>query len=73
MKNRAGAHRVRKWGAWAAIRPTTPIGGCGSGQKASRMTSFSAQISPSQTPKLFTIPQDRMSHPLIEQTIEHAS
>ena len=36
--------------------------GCTPGQRASEMTSFSAQGSKSQTPELFTIPQDQMSH-----------
>jgi cobalt-zinc-cadmium efflux system membrane fusion protein len=36
--------------------------GCTSGQRANDMTSFSAQGSKSQTPELFTIPQDQMSH-----------
>ena len=36
--------------------------GCSPGQRASEMTSFSAQEAKSQTPELFTIPQDQMSH-----------
>jgi cobalt-zinc-cadmium efflux system membrane fusion protein len=36
--------------------------GCRSGESTSQMTSFSAQGSKSQTPELFTIPQDQMSH-----------
>ena len=41
-----------------------PLTGCSSGEggRASRMTSFSAQSAKSQTPELFTIPQDQMSH-----------
>ena len=35
---------------------------CGGGEKANQMTSFSSQGSKSQTPELFTIPQDQMSH-----------
>jgi membrane fusion protein, heavy metal efflux system len=36
---------------------------CNSGrQRASRMTSFSANSSPSSVPQLFTIPEDQMSH-----------
>jgi cobalt-zinc-cadmium efflux system membrane fusion protein len=38
------------------------ITGCHSGERASQMTSFSEQASKSQTPALFTIPQDQMSH-----------
>jgi cobalt-zinc-cadmium efflux system membrane fusion protein len=36
--------------------------GCTPGQRASEMTSFSAQGNRAQTPELFTIPQDQMSH-----------
>ena len=41
-----------------------PLTGCGSGEggRASQMTSFSAQSAKSQTPELFTIRQDQMSH-----------
>ena len=38
------------------------IAGCGSSEQASRMTSYSAQGTKSQTPELFTVPQDQMSH-----------
>jgi membrane fusion protein, heavy metal efflux system len=40
------------------------LAGCSSGQRqsASQMTSFSQQGSKSETPQLFTIPQEQMSH-----------
>jgi cobalt-zinc-cadmium efflux system membrane fusion protein len=40
------------------------LSGCrsGEGERASQMTSFSAQSARSQTPELFTVPQDQMSH-----------
>ena len=49
--------------AWPAI-PLAAIlvlAGC-HGQNASRMTSFSSRASTSATPRLFTIPEDQMSH-----------
>jgi cobalt-zinc-cadmium efflux system membrane fusion protein len=38
------------------------MGGCGSGESASNMTSFTANATKSETPELFTIPADQMSH-----------
>ncbi|HUJ32947.1 MAG TPA: efflux RND transporter periplasmic adaptor subunit [Candidatus Acidoferrum sp.] len=38
------------------------LAACGGGQSASQMTSFSANATKSETPQLFTIPQDQMSH-----------
>ena len=49
-----------KWGIYAALGAVVAIVGCTSGQRASQMTSYSAQAA--QTPELFTIPQNQMSH-----------
>ncbi|HLV95920.1 MAG TPA: efflux RND transporter periplasmic adaptor subunit [Candidatus Acidoferrales bacterium] len=38
------------------------LSGCGSGNNATSMTSFSAKGNPSDTPALFSIPADQMSH-----------
>jgi cobalt-zinc-cadmium efflux system membrane fusion protein len=38
------------------------LGGCGGGENAGNMTSFSANATKSETPELFTIPADQMSH-----------
>lgn len=38
------------------------LSGCGSGDNATSMTSFSAKGNPSDTPALFSIPADQMSH-----------
>ena len=38
------------------------LAGCGSDRRESDMTSFSSQESKSETPQLFTIPPDQMSH-----------
>lgn len=53
---------TRKWEVCAALAAAVAIGGCTPGQRASEMTSFSAQEAKSQTPELFTIPQEQMSH-----------
>jgi cobalt-zinc-cadmium efflux system membrane fusion protein len=49
-----------------AIAATLLLGlagtGCSSGERAGQMTSFSTQEAKSQTPELFTIPQDQMLH-----------
>jgi len=39
------------------------LGGCGgSSEKASQMTSYSANATPSEKPQLFTVPQEQMGH-----------
>ncbi len=38
------------------------LAGCSSDERANQMTSFSAKESKSETPELFTIPQNQMSH-----------
>jgi cobalt-zinc-cadmium efflux system membrane fusion protein len=38
------------------------LAGCGSDERANQMTSYSAKESKSETPELFTIPQNQMSH-----------
>ncbi|MGA2718877.1 MAG: efflux RND transporter periplasmic adaptor subunit [Candidatus Acidiferrales bacterium] len=46
----------------AALLLACALTACSPGEKANQMTSFSTQGSKSQTPELFTIPQDQMSH-----------
>jgi membrane fusion protein, heavy metal efflux system len=46
----------------AALVAIFAIAGCSTGQRASQMTSYSAQGASSTTPELFSIPQDQMSH-----------
>lgn len=60
MKKTRRMKLTRKWGIYAALGAVAAIVGCTSGQRASQMTSYSAQAA--QTPELFTIPQDQMSH-----------
>jgi cobalt-zinc-cadmium efflux system membrane fusion protein len=50
------------FGVAATLILAIGITGCHSDERASQMTSFSEQASKSQTPALFTIPQDQMSH-----------
>jgi len=56
------AHPARELAIAAALVLTVASAGCHSGEQASQMTSFSAQGSKSQTPELFTIPQEQRSH-----------
>jgi len=51
-----------KWEIYAALGAALALGACTPGQRASQMTSYSAQSAKSETPELFTIPQDQMSH-----------
>ena len=60
MKKAQRIRLTRKWEIYAALGAVVAIVGCTSGQRASQMTSYSAQAA--QTPELFTIPQDQMSH-----------
>lgn len=46
----------------AAMGAAIGFAGCGSKDRASEMTSFSAKESKSETPEMFTIPQDQMAH-----------
>jgi cobalt-zinc-cadmium efflux system membrane fusion protein len=63
-------HAGREWKreagaamAWAIALPLAfALSGCGSSESASNMTSYSANASKSETPELFTIPADQMSH-----------
>jgi membrane fusion protein, heavy metal efflux system len=45
-----------------ASPPTFLLMGCGAGQGANGMTSFSAKGKKSETPQLFTIPENQLSH-----------
>ena len=62
MKITRRTSRVREWSFGAALLAVFAIAGCTPGQRASEMTSYSAQGAKSETPELFTIPQDQMSH-----------
>ena len=55
---------VARAGFYAAIAAMAAacIAGCSSDERANQMTSYSAKESKSQTPELFTIPQNQMSH-----------
>ena len=48
--------------AVAAILAAAALAGCNADQQAGNMTSYSANATKSETPELFTIPQDQMSH-----------
>jgi cobalt-zinc-cadmium efflux system membrane fusion protein len=53
---------ARNLGTTAMLIVAFGITGCQSGQRAGQMTSFSEQGSKSETPELFTIPQDQLTH-----------
>ena len=46
----------------AAMGAALGLAGCSSKDSASEMTSFSSKESKSETPVMFTIPQDQMAH-----------
>jgi membrane fusion protein, heavy metal efflux system len=46
----------------SAVAGVVALSGCGSGGEGTGMTSFSAKGSRSETPQLFTIPAEQMSH-----------
>jgi cobalt-zinc-cadmium efflux system membrane fusion protein len=48
--------------AVAAVTAAACLAGCSSDDRANQMTSYSAKESKSETPELFTIPQNQMSH-----------
>ena len=63
MRFRMNGQRKFGLGFAAALGSAFVLVGCGSGQGgANQMTSFSANTSATDTPVLFTIPQDQMSH-----------
>jgi len=62
MKTAEGKPIRMKWEIYAALGAALALGACTPGQRASQMTSYSAQSAKSETPELFTIPQDQMSH-----------
>ena len=63
MRFRMNAQRKFRLEIVAALGSALVLAGCGSGQGgANQMTSFSANTSATDTPVLFTIPQDQMSH-----------
>jgi membrane fusion protein, heavy metal efflux system len=55
-----------------AIGCALALAGCSSNRNAGEMTSYSSQASKSETPQLFTIPQDQMAHVTVV-TIQPAS
>lgn len=59
---RTKMNRAQRATAASLIAIAFAIAGCNSAEPASEMTSFSAKESKSETPELFTIPQDQMSH-----------
>jgi membrane fusion protein, heavy metal efflux system len=63
-RRKIGLRREWRFGAAiaAACALALGIGGCGSGENASNMTSFTANATKSETPSLFTIPDDQMAH-----------
>lgn len=54
--------RTRKFALASLVALCCAVAGCNSGERAGEMTSFSAKESKTETPELFTIPQDQMSH-----------
>lgn len=61
MKPRSSSRRIL---SGAGITAALLLAGCGSGpgERAGQMTSFSARETKSETPELFTIPENQMSH-----------
>jgi membrane fusion protein, heavy metal efflux system len=64
MRTRSISRRVCGCGIAVVLASAFALTGCSSnqGERAGQMTSFSQQGAKSQTPELFTIPQDQMSH-----------
>ena len=62
MKMNQTARRASLLGIPTALLFAFALTSCSPGERANQMTSFSAQGSKSETPALFTIPQDQMSH-----------
>src|SRR3984893_13169688 len=64
MSTRAISRRACGCGIAVVLASAFALTGCSSnqGERAGQMTSFSQQGAKSQTPELFTIPQDQMSH-----------
>jgi cobalt-zinc-cadmium efflux system membrane fusion protein len=62
MKSSRNTRRACGLAIVAATCATFAIAGCSSSERAGEMTSFSAKESKSDTPELFTIPQDQMAH-----------
>jgi membrane fusion protein, heavy metal efflux system len=53
-----------RWSGAVAVACMIAIAGCSSGdrERAGQMTSYATRASASETPRLFTIPEDQMSH-----------
>ncbi len=62
MKSSRNTRRACGLAIVAAMGAAFGLAGCSSSKSASEMTSFSAKESKSETPALFTIPQDQMAH-----------
>jgi membrane fusion protein, heavy metal efflux system len=59
--SRSRLTRVNSFAMVAALAAAC-LAGCGSDERANQMTSYNARESKSETPELFTIPQNQMSH-----------
>ncbi|HWW83341.1 MAG TPA: efflux RND transporter periplasmic adaptor subunit [Vicinamibacterales bacterium] len=55
---------------YAALATALALIGCGSGNQAGRMTSYSAAQSPQNQAELFTLPADQLSHVQIYTTVQ---
>jgi len=63
MKTSQGTDRGWDWGIAASLAVAFALAGCGgAGEKASKMTSFSAAESPEAKAEIFSLPADQMSH-----------
>jgi membrane fusion protein, heavy metal efflux system len=55
-------HSLRSVFSFAALAIALALGGCGAGEQASKMTSFSTTESAESKAELFTLPADQMAH-----------
>ena len=64
MRHSRISRHGRRLGLAAALACAAALAGCGSGHResASQMTSYSSKESKAETPQLFAIPPDQMSH-----------
>ena len=62
MKNSRNTRRACGLAIVAAMGAGFGLAGCSSSERASEMTSFSAKESKSETPEMFTIPENQMAH-----------
>ena len=57
---------ARQWSCWMALAAVAVLSGCGGGQQAANMTSFSTSESAATKAGLFTLTSDQISHVQIE-------